>query len=209
MIDRVDVKRIVRTDGDRAMNAKTNGAAGVAETRAPRGEVSEAAVGQVKEWLDRGEAVVVDVREPFERASERIKGSVHQPLGRLSPESLPAPDETRVVFQCRVGKRSATAAQRYARTRGGRAFNLEGGIEAWKQAGLPVERGEGGPPIPIMRQVQIAAGSLVMLGVLLGAFVSPWFLILAGFVGAGLLFAGALGWCGMAMLLGRAPWNRD
>jgi hypothetical protein len=59
-----------------------------------------------------------------------------------------------------------------------------------------------------MRQVQITAGSLVALGTALGWFVSPWFLILSGFVGCGLMFAGLSGWCGMAMMLGRMPWNR-
>jgi rhodanese-related sulfurtransferase len=85
---------------------------------------------------------------------------------------------------------------------------LEGGLEAWKKAGLPtlvdVNR-----PIEVMRQVQIAAGSLVLLGVLLAATTSSWFLLLAGLVGAGLVFAGLSGWCGMALLLARAPWNRQ
>ena len=59
-----------------------------------------------------------------------------------------------------------------------------------------------------MRQVQIVAGSLVLLGVVLGTTVSPLFLLLSGFVGAGLVFAGLSGWCGMAQLLALAPWNR-
>lgn len=60
-----------------------------------------------------------------------------------------------------------------------------------------------------MRQVQVAAGSLVLLGVFLGAYVSPGFYFLAGFVGAGLVFAGFSGFCGMARLLMRMPWNRQ
>ena len=63
-------------------------------------------------------------------------------------------------------------------------------------------------PIELQRQVQIGAGSLALAGTLLGAFVSPWFYILPGFVGAGLLTAGVTGFCGMALLLMRAPWNR-
>ena len=59
-----------------------------------------------------------------------------------------------------------------------------------------------------MRQVQITAGSLVLIGLLAGVLASPWALILSGFVGAGLVFAGASGWCGMAVLLARMPWNR-
>lgn len=84
---------------------------------------------------------------------------------------------------------------------------LEGGIEARKEAGLPVAR-DSNQPIEIMRQVQIAAGSLVLIGVVLGALLHPAFYGLAGFVGAGLLFAGLSGWCGMAKLLALMPWNR-
>jgi hypothetical protein len=58
------------------------------------------------------------------------------------------------------------------------------------------------------RQVRIAAGSLVVLGTVLGAFVHPAFLGLPAFVGAGLIFAGVTDTCGMGMLLARMPWNR-
>ena len=86
-------------------------------------------------------------------------------------------------------------------------YVLEGGIEAWKKAGLPtaVDRSQ---PIEINRQVQIAAGSLVLAGVVLGALVSPGFYLLSGFVGAGLTFAGISGFCGMARLFALMPWNR-
>lgn len=60
-----------------------------------------------------------------------------------------------------------------------------------------------------MRQVQLVAGSLVALGIALGVFLNPWFLVLPAFVGCGLMFAGATGWCGMAMLLGAMPWNKS
>lgn len=62
--------------------------------------------------------------------------------------------------------------------------------------------------ISLERQVRIAAGSLVLLGVLAGAFIQPAFLILSGFVGAGLIFAGVTDWCGMGLLIARMPWNR-
>ena len=62
-------------------------------------------------------------------------------------------------------------------------------------------------PLPHMRQVQIGAGGLVVLGIALGYLASPWFFLLSGFVGAGLLQAGITGWCGMANLLLVMPWN--
>ena len=87
------------------------------------------------------------------------------------------------------------------------AYILDGGLDAWKKAGLPVTL-DRSQPIDIMRQVQIVAGSLVLTGVVLGALVSPGFYALSGFVGAGLLFAGASGFCGMARLLAVMPWNQ-
>ena len=80
-------------------------------------------------------------------------------------------------------------------------------LDAWTAAGLPVEE-DRNAPLELMRQVQIAAGLLVLTGVGLGFAASPAFFGLAGFVGAGLTFAGATGWCGMAKLLAAMPWNR-
>ncbi len=84
---------------------------------------------------------------------------------------------------------------------------LEGGIEAWRDAGLPTVQDKS-QPIEIMRQVQIAAGGLVVAGVSLGVLVHPGFLGIAGFVGAGLTFACLTGFCGMARPLALAPWNK-
>ncbi|MFG0259605.1 MAG: rhodanese-like domain-containing protein [Phycisphaerales bacterium JB041] len=173
-----------------------------------QGKVTNVAPEELARWLDDGGTVLIDVREPFEHAEERIAQACHEPLSRFDPEAVRAahPD-SRVVFHCRSGKRSADAAGRFARE-GETTFHLEGGIEAWKAAGRPTVRPAKAPRIPVMRQVQITAGSLVTVGVVLGAFVSPWFLLLSAFVGCGLVFAGLSGWCGMAMLLGKMPWNR-
>ena len=99
-------------------------------------------------------------------------------------------------------------AGKLAGAAGCEAYIVEGGIEAWKKAGLPVAR-DRSQPIEIQRQVMIAAGSLVLLGVLLGQFVAPAFYAVPAFVGAGLTFAGTTGWCGMAKLLALMPWNRS
>ena len=85
--------------------------------------------------------------------------------------------------------------------------DLEGGIPAWQQAGLPVQKLKNAP-LPLMRQVQITAGSLVLLGLILGTWVAPGWIALSWFVGAGLVFAGVSGFCGMARLLAVMPWNR-
>ena len=84
---------------------------------------------------------------------------------------------------------------------------VEGGTKAWEAAGLPVVRGQG--VISIERQVRIGAGTLVLLGVLLGSWVDPFWFFLSGFVGAGLIFAGITDWCGMGLLLAKMPWNQS
>jgi hypothetical protein len=83
---------------------------------------------------------------------------------------------------------------------------LGGGLEAWEDAGLPLKRGAQG--VSLERQVRIAAGLLVTLGVLLGFLLHPGFFVLSALVGGGLVFAGVTDTCGMAMLLANMPWNR-
>jgi rhodanese-related sulfurtransferase len=112
-----------------------------------------------------------------------------------------------VIFHCKSGMRTAGNAVRLAAAADCPVYLLEGGIEAWRKAGLEcaVDRSQ---PLEIMRQVQIGAGTLVLLGVLLGLFVDRGFFGLSAFVGTGLLIAGTTGWCGLARLLGLMPWNR-
>ena len=153
-------------------------------------------------------ATLVDVREPDERARAHIPGSRHLPLSQLHQAELAVQEGRPVLFHCRSGMRTASNADMLAAKAGVcEAFIVEGGIDGWKAAGLPVAENRKAP-LEIIRQVQIGAGSLVLLGVLGGAFVSPLFYLLAGFVGAGLVFAGISGFCGMALLLRHMPWNR-
>lgn len=152
-----------------------------------------------------GGARLIDIRGADEHARERISGAINVPLDRIA--ALPR-DGRPVVFHCRSGMRTAAAAaQLGAAAAGAPAFLLDGGIDAWRRAGLPTiaDRSQ---PLELMRQVQITAGALVLTGVLLGLFVAPGFFGLAAFVGAGLVFAGTTGWCGMANLLRLMPWNR-
>ena len=161
----------------------------------------------LERWLAAGDTVLVDVRTRGMHAAERIAEARSVPLESLDAAHLPGAADQRVVFQCEIGGMSATATQRAMAAGRTEVYNLAGGIAAWKDAGLPVLR-DRNAPLPIIRQVQIVAGSLVVLGTLLGALVSPWFLLLSGFVGAGLVFAGATGICGMAAILTKLPYNR-
>jgi hypothetical protein len=83
---------------------------------------------------------------------------------------------------------------------------IEGGLNNLKEHGLNTEKGAG-KIISLERQVRIAAGLLVLIGVLLGTWYNPWFYGLSGFVGAGLAFAGITDTCAMGMALARMPWN--
>lgn len=161
-------------------------------------------VARARRLVEEG-AILVDIRELDEHARERVPGARHHALSRLS--TIDTGGATAVVFHCRSGARTAANASRLANAVGCEAYVLEGGIDAWKKAGLPVATNTR-QPIEIMRQVQITAGSLVVLGVVLGVWKAPAFLALSAFVGAGLVFAGVTGWCGMAKLLGLMPWNK-
>ena len=148
---------------------------------------------------------VVDVREPMEYAGGHIAGSLNVPLSRITQADLPRGP---LVLVCHSGKRSAQALTQLLQHGHPQPLaDLEGGIPAWQQAGLPVRKLKNAP-LPLMRQVQIAAGSLVLLGLILGTWVAPGWIAISWFVGAGLVFAGVSGFCGMARLLAAMPWNR-
>jgi rhodanese-related sulfurtransferase len=153
-------------------------------------------------------ATLVDVREPDEHARARIPGARNLPLSRLADAELGAPPGRPVLFHCRSGARTEAHAAQLAEKAGGcEAYAVAGGLDAWRRAGLPIAENRR-QPLELMRQVQITAGSMVLLGVLLGALVAPGFYALAGVVGAGLMFAGATGTCGLARVLRLMPWNR-
>lgn len=153
-------------------------------------------------------AVLIDIREADEHARERIPGARHHALSRFDADSPARAGDDVLVFHCRSGARTKGSAARLASVAPKcETYILEGGLNAWKKAGLPVTL-DRSQPIDIIRQVQIVAGSLVLLGVALGVLVAPGFYAMSGIVGAGLLFAGISGFCGMARLLAAMPWNR-
>ncbi|MDM7945023.1 MAG: rhodanese family protein [Oceanibaculum nanhaiense] len=161
----------------------------------------------LQQRLASGEMLLIDIREPDEYAREHIIGARLIPLNAIDAEDLTVEHSRAVCFTCRSGNRTAIAAARLLAKGFPESYALEGGLDGWKKAGLPVHFNPRAP-LDLMRQVQIAAGSLALAGAVLAATVSPWFILLSGFVGAGLVFAGLTGFCGMARLLKRMPWNR-
>lgn len=162
----------------------------------------------LKQWLDDHAVTLVDVREPAEYATERIPGAKLHPLSQFDPQQLRPVEGKSLVLYCQSGNRSTRAAQKCVDAGFDSVVHLHGGILAWKSAGYGVEKSQNAP-ISLFRQVQIVAGSLVVVGTVLGVVVSPGFLFLSGFVGAGLVFAGITNTCAMGMLLAKLPYNQQ
>lgn len=152
---------------------------------------------------------LIDVRTPVEFREVHASAARNVPLDRLSAAAFagePFGAAEPLYLICQAGGRGAQACEKLAKAGYSNVVNVEGGTQAWVQAGLPVVRGP--KAMSLERQVRIAAGSLVLIGALLGYFVHPYWIALSGLVGAGLVFAGITDSCGMGMLLARMPWNR-
>jgi rhodanese-related sulfurtransferase len=162
----------------------------------------------LKTWLDNKEAVLIDVREPAEHKTSNIPGATLKPLGLISSGDLPKQGK-KVVVHCQKGSRGTSACQKLiAENSAIEVYNLQGGIEAWQQAGLPTGA-HGGKMLPLDRQVQLTIGLFVLVFSLLAYFVNPAFSLVAAFFGAGLTNAGLTGWCGLGKAMAMMPWNQS
>lgn len=162
---------------------------------------------EVSARIKAGKALLVDIREPDEVARERIAGSVVAPLSLFEEADLDLRPGRDVIFMCRTGNRTGANCARLTDRIPGEAFVLDGGLDGWKARGLPTLT-NAKAPLELMRQVQMTAGGLILIGALLGLLAHPGFWGLSALVGAGLFMAGATGFCGMARLLAVMPWNR-
>jgi rhodanese-related sulfurtransferase len=155
----------------------------------------------------QAEALFLDVRTPAEFEESHIEGALLHPLTELNPEEVKrhARGKRSVFLICRSGGRARQAAEKLAAHGLSGLQVMSGGMQAWENEGLPVNRGR--TMISLERQVRIGAGAMVVVGALLGYFVNPGWIALSAFVGAGLVFAGLTDTCGMAMMLARMPWN--
>jgi len=162
----------------------------------------------LKEWVDADEVVVIDVREPAEHSTKKIDGTILLPVGRICTGDLPELGGKKLVVHCLKGGRGENACQKILSEQfEGEIYNLEGGIEAWEAAGLPVEKGCR-KVLPLDRQMQLTVGLLIVLAAGLAHFVAPSFIFLAGFLGLGLTFAGLTGMCPLRSFIASMPWNQ-
>jgi len=153
---------------------------------------------------------LIDVRTPVEYREVHVEFARNVPLDQLDPAALMqarngSSNEPLYVI-CRSGSRGQQACEKFLKAGFSNVVNIEGGTLACVEAGLPVVRGK--KAISLERQVRIAAGLLVVTGSALGYFVSPYWIGLAAFIGAGLAFAGITDTCAMGMMLARMPWNQ-
>lgn len=152
---------------------------------------------------------LIDVRTPVEFREVHVDFARNVPLDRLDPKAVQEGrgNSTEPLYVvCKSGGRSKQACEKFLAAGFNHVVNVEGGTNACVAANLPVVRGQ--KAISLERQVRIAAGSLVLLGVALAYFVHPYLIGISAFVGAGLVFAGITDTCGMGMLLARMPWNQ-
>lgn len=152
---------------------------------------------------------ILDVRTAPEFEAAHLRSSMNHPLDVLNPEDLrqALSQDGPLYVMCQAGGRAGRAGQILAKA-GVSSHVVEGGLDAWIAAGFPVERGAS-RVLPLMRQVQIVVGLVSGAGSALALFKNPLFALIPLGMGAGLLFAGLTGTCGLALLLARMPWNRS
>ena len=152
---------------------------------------------------------LIDVRTPVEHDEMHIDGSQLMPLDQLDPAKVKsaAAGVEQCVLVCRSGKRAEQAFQKLHAAGCDNLVILEGGVTEWESAGLPLNRSQKNR-LPLMRQVQLVIGLLALTGSILALTVDKNFAIIPAFLGAGLTLAGSTGWCGLAILLSKMPWNK-
>jgi len=162
---------------------------------------------------DKPECYKIDVRTGAEYAACHVKGVDLFPLQEFDAAKVVLAVESKskgqpVYVLCKAGGRAKQAAEKLAGKTTSDIYVVEGGTDACVALGsVPVNKAAGSH-MSLERQVRIAAGGLVALGVLLSVFFASGFIWLSGAVGLGLVLAGITDTCMMGMLLARMPWNK-
>lgn len=154
---------------------------------------------------------LLDVRTPAEHEKIHVPGVHLVPVDDLDPEALAATrgfaKDRPVYILCHSGMRAERAARKMEEKGFQHCVVVEGGTAAWAAAGLPVNQ-TSRRVLPLNRQVQLVAGTMALAGAILAFTLNPAWIFLSGFVGFGLVLAGATDFCPMAILLAKMPWNQ-
>jgi len=155
---------------------------------------------------------LIDVRTPAEFEGLHVPGACSLPLDTLDCAAVLAEhNRTRnsapIYILCHSGVRAKNAAEKFAAVGFDDCVVVEGGTQAWAEAGLPVERSER-VVLPLDRQMQLIIGLIVLAGALLSHFLTPAWIWLSGFAGCGLIFAGLTGICPLRSVVAKMPWNQ-
>lgn len=169
---------------------------------------------QLHAYHDEGKKItLVDVRTLPEYRAGHVAGATHVPLDELNAETVAANEQLAgaghdkpLYLTCHAGPRALQAAEQLFDVGYHNLTLVEGGMQAWEDAGLPMQRI--GKAISLERQVQIALGTLLALKVLFGFTIHEVFFVAIAFMAVGLVVAGATNWCGLKQLIGLMPWNR-
>ena len=151
---------------------------------------------------------LIDVRTGPDYQEVHIPGALLIPLDTLDADAVKTHEASGIVLVCHSGMRAERVAKKLSEEGCSGLLVLKDGTQGWINAGLPVERGQCSV-LPLMRQVQIGVGLISLTGAVLALTVNPWFALIPAFTGTGLIFAGVTGFCGLALLLAKMPWNQS
>lgn len=165
---------------------------------------------KLKQWLEAGDAILIDVREVGEHQTKAIQSAINIPLSEvtLNKAHIPEHRHKKLVLHCQTGRRSQLAGEKLLNEGANcELYHLEGGIVAWESSGLSVVK-SGRIVLPLDRQIQFVVSLLILFGLALGWLVNPWGYLIPTFIGFGLMMASLTGWCGLTQVLKIMPWNR-
>ena len=163
-----------------------------------------------RRWQSGDAVEIIDVRLPVAFAETHVPIARSVPFRMLNPSEVMAHhqsvSEEPLYIICQIGRLSVDACQAFTEAGLPNVVNVEGGTDAWQEAGFPVVGERRG--IPLRRQVQLVTGMLVLAGSALGLLLHPLFVLISAVGGASLIYTGATDSCAMQLLLARMPWNR-
>ena len=173
------------------------------------GQVYNISPNEAHNILNSDQASLIDVREPAEYRAEKIKGAQNIPLSKITANHIQNKIDAghKIILHCKSGRRSTEASKKLSKDIHTDIYNIQGGIDSWSELGFKTEISDKNI-LPLDRQVQLVVSSMILSGLAIYYFISPFGLILPLIAGLGLMTAAVTGWCGMARLLSKMPWNR-